>query len=260
MSTPYPPTPPPPQQFPPVQPKKTSPWVWIQGGCGVLVVLIVLALLATGLFVAKKVKDAGIDPDLMKKNPAVAMTKMLAAMNPDVEVMNVDEDRGIITVRDKKTGKSMTMNFEDIKRGKFVMKGEDGEEVTVEGTGDSGGPISIRTKDGNMSVGGKWNPPSWVPTYPGATVTASASGHDAEGASGAGYFNTNDSLEQVLDYFERELKGHGMQVTRNVFSPDGKNTVGSLVGTDEGNKRYVNLNYAVSDKGRMVHVNYTEKK
>jgi cytochrome c-type biogenesis protein CcmH/NrfG len=49
--------------------KKTSPWVWILGGCGVLVVLIVLALVATSLFIAKKAKDAGLDPDLMKKNP-----------------------------------------------------------------------------------------------------------------------------------------------------------------------------------------------
>jgi hypothetical protein len=260
MSTPYPPTPPPPQQFPQVQPKKTSPWVWILGGCGVLVVLIVLALVATGLFVAKKVKDAGFDPDLLKKNPAVAVTKMLAAANPDIEVLNVDEDRGIITVRDKKTGKSMTMNFEDVKKGKIVMKGEDGEEVTLQGSEGAGGLLSMKSKEGNFNIGGKWNPPSWVPTYPGATVGATSSGKDAEGTNGAGYFETKDSLEQVLDYYERELKGAGLQVTRNVFSPDGKNTMGSLVGTDEGNKRYVNVNYAVSDKGHVVHVTYTEKK
>ena len=260
MSTPYPPTPPPPQPFPPVQPKKTSPWVWILGGCGVLVVLIVLALVATGLFVAKKVKDAGFDPTLMEKNPAVAITKMMAAMNPDIEVMNVDENRGVITVRDKKTGKSMTMNFEDVKKGKIVMKDDKGEEVTLQGSEGAGGVFSMKSKSGSVNIGGKWNPPSWVPTYPGATVNASASSQDAEGGGGAGYFETSDSLEKVLDYFESELKGAGMQVTRNVFSPDSKNTMGSLVGTDEGNKRYVNVNYGVSDKGRMVHVVYSNKK
>lgn len=258
MSTPYPPTPPP--QAPMAPPKKTSPWIWILGGCGVLVVLIVLALVATGLFVAKKVKDAGLDPDLLKKNPAVAVTKMLAAANPDIEVLDVDEDRGIVRLRDRKTGKSMTMDFEDVKKGRIVMKGEDGEEVTLQGGDSGGGLFSMKSKDRNVSIGGKWNPPSWVPTYPGATVTASATGQDAEGEAGGGFFETNDSLEQVLDYYENELKGEGMQVTRNVFSPDGKNTVGSITAADEGNKRYVNVNYGVSDKGKMVHLTYSTKK
>jgi hypothetical protein len=225
-----------------------------------LVVLIVLALVATGLFVAKKVKDAGLDPDLLKKNPAVAVTKMMAAMNPDIEVLNVDEDRGLITVRDKKTGKSMTMNFEDVKKGKIILKGDDGEKVTLQGSEGAGGLFSMKTKDGSVNIGGKWNPPSWVPTYPGATVNASASGQDGEQAGGAGFFETNDSLEKVLDYYERELKGHGMQVSRNVFSPDGKNSMGSLVGSDDSNKRYVNVNYGVSPKGNMVHVVYSTKK
>lgn len=260
MSTPYPPTPPPPQPAFVVPPKKTSPLVWILGGCGVLVVLIVLALVATGLFVAKKVKDAGFDPTLMKKNPAVAVTKMMAAMNPDIEVMNVDEDRGVITVRDKKTGKSMTMNFEDVKKGKIVMKDDKGEEVTLQGSEGAGGLLSMKSKDGSVNIGGKWNPPSWVPTYPGATVSASASGQDAEQSGGAGFFETSDSLEKVLDYYEHELKGQRMQVTRNVFSPDGKNSMGSLVGSDEGNKRYVNVNYGVSPKGNIVHVVYSNKK
>lgn len=260
MSTSFPPTPPPPQQPPVAPPKKTSPWVWILGGCGVLVVLIVLALVATGLFVAKKVKDAGIDPDLMKKNPAVAVTKMMAAMNPDIEVLDVDEDRGIIRVRDKKSGKTMTMNFEDVKRGKIVMKGEDGEEVTVQGGEGAGGVFSMKSKDGSASFGGKWNPPSWVPAYPGASVSAAASAQDANESGGTGAFQTSDSLERVLNFYERELKSQGMQVTRNVFSPDGKNSVGTITAADEANKRYVNVNYGASPQGNTVHVTYNEKK
>lgn len=89
---------------------------------------------------------------------------------------------------------------------------------------------------------------------------ASASGQDAEQSGGAGFFETSDSLEKVLDYYEHELKGQRMQVTRNVFSPDGKNSMGSLVGSDEGNKRYVNVNYGVSPKGNIVHVVYSNKK
>jgi hypothetical protein len=118
----------------------------------------------------------------------------------------------------------------------------------------------MKSKGGSVNIGGKWNPPSWVPTYPGATMTASASSQNAEGDGGAGYFETNDSLEKVLDYYERELKGEDMQVTRNVFSPDGKNTMGSLAADDDSNKRYVNVNYGVSPKGNTVHVVYSTKK
>lgn len=241
MSTPYPPTPPPPPQQPAMTPpkKKASPWVWILGGCGVIVVLIVLALLATGLFIAKKAKDAGLDPDLMKKNPAVAVAKMMASMNPDIEVLDVDEDRGLVKVREKKTGKTLTLNFEDLKKGKIVVKSDEGEEVA--------------------SIGGRWEPPDWVPSYPGVTVTATASGENPSQMSGTGFFSTGDSLEKVLDFYEGQLKSRGMQVTREVSGGGGQKT-GSLTATDSANNRTVNVNYFTASGGNKVHVSYTGKK
>jgi hypothetical protein len=74
---------------------------------------------------------------------------MMAAVNPDIEVLDVDEDRGLVKVREKKTGKTLTLNFEDLKKGKIVVKTNEGEEV---------------------AVGGKWEPPDWVPSYPGVTM------------------------------------------------------------------------------------------
>ena len=55
-------------------------------GCGVVVVIVVVVLIAGGLFVAHKVKQAGFDPELWQKNPAVAASKMITALNPDLEV------------------------------------------------------------------------------------------------------------------------------------------------------------------------------
>jgi hypothetical protein len=240
MSTQYPPTPPPPPQQPAMTPpkKKTSPWVWILGGCGVLVVLIVLALVATGLFIAKKAKDAGLDPDLMKKNPAVAVAKMMAAVHPDIEVLDVDEDRGLVKVREKKTGKTLTLNFEDLKKGKIVVKTNEGEEV---------------------AVGGKWEPPDWVPSYPGVTMNTTVSGEDASEMSGTGFFSTGDSLEKILDFYENQLKSQGMEVTREVSGGVGMKT-GSLTATDSANGRTVHVNYLPAAGGNKVHVSYNAKK
>ena len=65
MSTAYPPAP------QPAPKKKISPIVWILGGCGVFVVLAILVVIAGGLFVFNKAKQAGLDPELMRKNPAL---------------------------------------------------------------------------------------------------------------------------------------------------------------------------------------------
>ena len=74
---PLPPPPPPGAGLP--APKKVSPVVWILGGCAVLVFLGVAAMTVGGLFIAHKVKQAGLDPDLMQKHPEVAVVKMIVA-------------------------------------------------------------------------------------------------------------------------------------------------------------------------------------
>ncbi len=204
MSTPYPPVPPPPGQVAPGPPRKTSPWLWILGGCGVLVVLGVLAVVATGLLVAKKAKPAGLPADGLKKNR------------------------------------------------RSLRLGAAGEELTVDGGEGPGGLLSMKTKEGSYTVGGKWNPPDWVPAYPGAAVQAAAGGQDSNGTSGMGFFSTSDSLEQVLDYYENELKSNGMEVTRS--------GAGALTAQDADGKRMLSVHYAASPGGNKVSITYSSKK
>jgi hypothetical protein len=152
------------------------------------------------------------------------------------------------------------MNFEDVKKGKIVFRDDQGEEVSLrtEGEGESG-TITMKTKEGVFSMGGKWNPPSWVPSYPGATMMRGAAGTSAEGESGAGSFTTKDSLEKVLDYYEAALKSQGLEVTRQTYSTDGTHQVGILVGQDEGRKRYVNVNAGSQPDGTKVGITFTIK-
>src|SRR5437660_4575721 len=107
--------------------KKTSPILWIILGVVGLFVLAGIAVTSAGLFLAHKVAQ----------NPAMAMAKILAVANPDVEVLSTDEGRNTITLRDKKTHETVTMSFDDVKKGKIVFKGN-GQEATIQARGDGG--------------------------------------------------------------------------------------------------------------------------
>jgi len=173
----YPPVPPPAAPLPP--PKKSNVLKWVLIGIGACFMLIVVAVIGLGLFVAQKAKQAGLDTDLIKKSPALAAAKMMVAANPDVEMVSADEGKQEITVREKKTGKVYTMSFEDAKSGKFTMK-ENGKTT--------------------LTVGGKAKVPAWVPDYPGSDPQGAFSAQGEDGASGTFTFKTSDSSDKVVKY------------------------------------------------------------
>jgi hypothetical protein len=266
-TTPQPPAPPaptnPPQGPPTAQPqpgapakKGTSPIVWVLAGCGGLIVIAVIVVLGAGLFVAHKAKGFA---ELAEKNPAMAIAKAAVAVNPDIEIVSEDDDKGIITVRNKKTGEEITMNAEDIKAGKLKFKNEKGEEVTLEGHGEKGKEgFSIKSDKGEMSFGaGKAQPlPAWVPSYPGVTPTASMKKSGADGLYGSVSFETEDDGAKVLDFYERELKGAGFTVERTGMSGAAM-TVGNLNAKRDGGKRVVNVTAVRTDEGAQVTVQYS---
>ena len=92
---------PPAYQAPPVAPpppampgqRKTSPIVWILVIILGLFVVGAIGVVGVGMFVVHKVHQAGIDPELWQRNPGLAASKFIAATNPDVEVVHVDEGR-----------------------------------------------------------------------------------------------------------------------------------------------------------------------
>ena len=123
------------------------------GGGGIFV-LTSIAVIGGGLFVAHKVKQAGIDPELIEKNPGLAAAKMIAAMNPDVDVVSTDENSGTITLRDKKSGETVTMNFEDVEKGRIVFEGKGGEKVEIQGQGEgSSRSLRVDSSEGSMVFG-----------------------------------------------------------------------------------------------------------
>ena len=93
---PFPPSnPPPPDPFasnspplplgqPPLPPgKKPNILIWILGGIVVLMIGVTAMCGLAGFFIMHKAKQAGLDSGLLSSNPAYAVAKMAATMNPD---------------------------------------------------------------------------------------------------------------------------------------------------------------------------------
>jgi hypothetical protein len=247
----------PPPAVGPATATKASPLVWILGGCfGLLVLGAIVGGLAM-YYIAHKAKDAA---RMLEKNPGYAVARIIAAAHPDVEVVSTDEDKGTITVRDKKTGKVMTMNFADAQKGKFVFE-QDGQKLAVEAHGDGDkGTLELKSSEGSMKfnagAGGE-KPPDWLPSYPGSTPQGSVSMQNATGSTGSFHFTTKDSVERVMSYYEDALKKTGLKVNTNTVQQNGQTSLGTVTGEDAGNNRKVFVNATVTTDGTNVGVTFT---
>jgi hypothetical protein len=251
------------QSIPPPSPeakKKGRTVFWILGGCIVLVIVASIILLTGGYFLARKV---GLDPALMKSDPTLAVAKMMATVNPDVEVLSVDEDKGLIRMREKKTGKTMTMNLKDAQKGKFVFQDdkEGNIEIQAKGEGDNAS-VEVRSDKGTMRMGAgsKADLPDWLPAYRGAESAGvfSLSGEDSN--AGSCTFKTSDSVENVASFYENALKQAGFTVQKTTTQVPGKGSFIMLMAEDSSNRRTANVTAAKSEEGTTITMTFETKK
>lgn len=244
---------------PPVVPpaaKKSNALVWVLAGCGGLILITILVGLAVSFFVARKAHE-------FSKNPGFAAAKMMASMNPDVDVVKADEDTGKITLRDKKTGKTVTLDFKDIQKGRLSFEGEGGEKVDIQGEGEGGsGSFTIKGPDGSMQIGqgSQANVPSWVPRYPGARALGAFTSQGGGEEGGTIQLQCSGSVEEVAAFYERELKSAGMKVQKTSIQGDNQTAV-TVVGTDEATQHSVSATASTGDnKGTVVSIMYVIRK
>lgn len=247
-----------PQAIAPVK-NKTSPLVWILVAIGGLFLLVAVAAIGGGFFLVHKAKQAGLDPELWQKNPGLAASKMIAAVNPDVQVVHVDDSRGVITLRDTKTGKTVTMNFDDVKNGRFRFHEEGQPEVSME-TKSSGNSGSLTVKGSNgetmeFGSGAAAKIPSWVPGYPGAKPEGTFSAHAESGEGGMFTFKTGDGNKKVLSWYEDSLKGAGFKITVNMTTDQG-----GMLGAEDSSKHTVMVTLGNEQNQTAVQVTYGTKK
>lgn len=244
-ASPVPPQPPPQAFTPEPSPakRKTSPLLWILGAVVGLFVLGGILVVGAGFFIAHKAQNAGFDAALAEKNPALAAAKVMASLNPDVEILNVDEERGVLTIKDKKTGKTITVNADDVKNGKMTISDESSGEKYSFGS-DSAAKL-----------------PDWVPSYPGSKPegTLSASGNGSEG--GMAHFKTDDAGTKVFSYYQDALKSGGFKITSTLSGDSGNSKGGVISAEDSGNRRSVTVTVGSSEgEGTEVTLMYGTKK
>ncbi len=253
---------PPQQQYPPPPQQKSKVLTYVLVGCGTFVLLGVIAVVLGGYFVWNKAKEAGLDPELMQKHPAVATAKMMVAMNPDIELVSVDEDKELITVKDKKTGETLTVTLNQAKNGKVTFKKDGDEAVTMEAKGDEGkGSLEVKSAEGSAKFGSGSveKLPDWLPAYPDSRPEGSYSTHTKEGESGGFHFITKDAPNKAISFYEQGLKQAGMTVNTNILQQNGTTTGGMATAEDANKKRTAYINAVASEEGTQVTVVFAVK-
>lgn len=270
----YPPPPPgyPPQQGYPQQgyppqpgyppPKKSNAVIWILGILGGLALLMILVVGGGIFFLKYKLNRAGVDTELLKRNPTLAAARIAAALNPNIEVLSINEGSQVLTVRDKKTGKVFSVNFEDAKRGHWTMTANgQSAEVNMSGNGPDGS-IDVKGPDGAVTFGGgaATNIPSWVPQYPGSKPENAISSNQASQSGGLFHFKTPDDVDRVIQFYGDQIKSAGLHITNTTTSKNNGVSSGVLTAEDDSKNRTIGI--VVSNEGgeNAVAVTYAMKK
>ena len=262
MST-VPPNPPTPGTVPPAPvPQKSSGnkiLFWILGIIVGLILITFGSCAVIGFYAVHKAKQAGLDSDLMKKNPGYATAKMAVSMSPDAEIVSSDDNTGTIVVRDKKTGKTTTMKFDPEKKS-MVVTDEYGKTTTMTTTGQgANGGMEVKSSEGTMKIGASSDkPPDWVPAYPGSSPQNTYSASNPTEQTGAFTFTTSDAPEKVIPFYEDQLKSRGFTVSKMTGTSEGK-TGGMVSGEDKTNKRTVVASVGTENDGTHVSVTFSAK-
>jgi hypothetical protein len=204
---PQPPQPPLPPQPPPPPKKGMGPLGWVLIGCGVIVVVGLIAFGAFAYFVKSKV-------DGFQKNPAAATAKLMVQVDPDLDLVSEDDQAGTLTVHNKKTNETLTMNFDDIKNGHMKFSTDKG---TMEVGGQNGFQMKATDDKGHVSTfvagaGAPQDMPSWLPIYPGAAVKGGYAASGAQSNAKGFTLTTTDSVDKVVAFYQQQLKSNGLDV------------------------------------------------
>jgi len=137
------------------------------------------------------------------------------ARNRGVDIISTDEKTGVVTARDKQTGKIIRMDFNDI------------------------GADQVRVGTTGM--------PAWIPSYPNVT------GSEAP-QNGTFSLSTSDSVAEAAGFYETELRTGGMTVTRRNSPPGDSLDNLTLTAADDPQKRTATIVVQRTDAGSRIAI------
>lgn len=237
--------------------KKLSPLAWVAIGCAGVLVLGGLIAAILGMFLVGKVKDVARE---MNEDPVAAMAKVVATANPDIELVETDKDARTVTFRDKRSGEEFTVSYDELEKGKMTFSTSGGESTTLEvrTEGEDAGTVTLRGADGTTQFqagGAVEDLPDWIPMFPGVSPQGSYASQTEGTRAGAFSFETSETLEDVLGFYERAVGSAGLEVKSRTTTPE---TSLLVAGSAEGDR---GLSVVATKKDAVVEVvvNYTEK-
>jgi hypothetical protein len=237
----------------PLPPKKKGWLFWGLLGCGGLLVLFILVVFLGGVYIWNRVP----------KSPAQLAAALITANNPDAEVVSIDEGRGLLQVKDKKTGKIITINLEDAKKGKITFTGEGNEKITLN-AGEPGKEalMQVQTKEGSASWGAgiPKDLPAWVPVYPGAQAAAGGAGQSNKGQGGTLTLQTSDPVDKVAGFYQEALKKSGFSPALNAEGETKEGSPQVVSASDPATKRNITVTITKDTQGTGIVLFYEADK
>jgi hypothetical protein len=128
--------------------KGLHPMAWVGIGCGVFVLIGIVAVVLVISWGARKVKEVAQD---FEANPERAAAEMVVKFNPEMEMVSADDTAGTMTIRMKDTGEEVTLDYQDIAEGKFTVTTDEG---TTTVNGREGVVNTTNTAGETTSIGG----------------------------------------------------------------------------------------------------------
>ena len=175
--------------------------------------------------------------------------------------MNVDEDSRKITIRNKKTGEKLKVDFEDIEKGRISFETEEGE-MTIKAD-EAGASAEIKDKEGDVesvefSVSSDRSKlPDWIPLFKGK-LNISFTGSDQETSAGNFSIETDAKPKDIQDFYVSRLEKQGFTVEIS-SSEFGGSQLTNLTFSDD-DQRHVSVNIQEQDDKSMITVHYQIKK
>jgi hypothetical protein len=282
MTTPPPPPPPPtpPPPPPPAAPAKS-------GNRTLIIVLCILGGLfliiggcvATCTYVGyKKAKEYSGD---MRKDPQFATVNMIASLTPNLQVVSKDPEARKITIKNKKTGETVTLDLNDLsadKMEKAMQQFAKGQKVTLATKSDSEAneQAAASTKEEEQPAPAKPAPesisparasanaavlkkfPSFLPAYRGGK-TLEASLQTIAGTTIGNYaFTTGDSVETVADFYEKALADAGFTIVNKDSGTDENGATASVLANHTGPQMMATIAVKIDQGKTHVDIGFTK--
>ncbi len=282
-SAPPPPPPPAPPRPPGTPPPPPAP---AKGGNRTVIIVICvivgIILLIGGCvstctyFAAKKAREYTRNA---QRNPAYASLSLAASLSPDIQVLSKDETSGKITVRNKKTGETVTINTNDYTAANIGRALEEiaksaqvaaVRESTVTQSATAAAPEPTEREEQTAPApepkisAGKaaamtatlGNFPKYLPAYPGATTVESQLNNMMGMTMGNYAAVTTDKPDDVVGFYEKKLTAAGFTIVGQNNDSNDNGPVRALSATISGPQRTVAVT-ATSEAGGKVRLEIT---